>query len=916
MIKTVGNHPYERYEMSNVHKKEIEKNTQMRENSPKCKDLKEKQVYEQFLFQYKATDGEEFTTKGEWEKFVEKFSNKEEICGKLFASGYTLEDQTSQEFMYHTYAQESIKDQGNQVNQSVKQKIEKVQERNDSMYYYGVQHQGTITLNDLYKWSYSGGNAKSTKSYSKPQMQGILGMNGLDASQGNMQAVEKLLGLGLEVTPSHVTKIQNLETAVNGLEQYETDQKKLEETTPLLEDEKILYTDKDIQDIIDDLKKVDDQTIGQVIGEGKDVTIGNLRETLHKNTEKALGTQQHAKVSQESPVSPQDQPDMIKEQVKEIRAKLNVETAQKISEKMPLESTQLSEVAKALTETVEVQAEGGLKAAEVPITPENKAQVVQVIDAVVAMGRQKAIGIKMQHEDEAVTVEQVHQAVIAYEEQALEPEKRFGETIGRVEGQIEAFLETHDVTVTPEQIDAAKALILQELPLTKENLDAMKPVVLQMNTFLEEMTPARIASFIKEGMNPYEASIGSLMESLAAERLPKLKESLGEAIYALESKGKIDANQKQSLVGAYRILAGVEAHKFEVAGYLYKNQLPLTMARLEEALRYSQKEEHVAVQVDDTFGMLEEVKYTKKTARIMMEEAKDQQTHVVDYLKVLEQLQIPLENDEEVADYAQLSQRIYPFLKKELKTKLEGFKGIDTLPESFKEKMAVAKKVGPEVIQTLEKHQVPVTLNHIYWMQRLIDDPELYQKFLIAEQKEAKAFPKDLESHEKQMDEVYQEAKDAKETAMASGDLTNYKQHKQFEELITLQKQLMDKEGLYQIPFIIEGERKMVQLYIKENAHKKAEDPGRIKIAISYDTKRLGEVNAYLEITDQEMKYEVFGQNKKATQELRGQDHKLKALLEQIGYVLLEGNYQTDAKKATVVDPMPRRGDSEFEAMV
>lgn len=915
MIRTVGNQPYDPYEKCSILKKELEKNTEVRETSIRSMNGQQKQYDMYCAFQYMPKDESGLPHKDEWEKFIERISTQQETCGKVMANGYMLENYTIDEMAYKTQ-QQWTKETVVQENKNIKQKIQQIQNQRDSIYYYGVQHQGIITLNDLYRWSYGGGANQDTQCYSESQIMGILERNKVDVTRGNMQAVEKLLGLGLEVTTSHITKIQNLETELNRLQQYELDQIKLEGTTPLLEKEKILYTQKDIEIILDDLTKMDDQVIGQVIGESKEITIGNLREVLHKNTKKALGQQTATQVLQENIIGSKIDGEGIKEQVREIRAKLNVETAQKISEKMPIESTELSKIAKALTEGVSVQVEEVLKDGAVEVTPENKEQVTRVIDAVVSIGRQKALAIKMQSEDSSITVEQIHQAVSAYEEQALQPNSRFGENLACIEGQIETYLEEQKFAVTPSQIDAAKALLLQELPLTQENLESVKPIVVQMNTFLQEMTPTRIVSLIKEGINPYKACIESLLEWVSVERLPELKQSLGEVIYALESKGKIDSTQKQSLLGAYRILEGVERQKFEVVGYLYKNQLPLTMAHLEEAVRYIQKEQCVAVKIDDAFGMIETIQYTKQTARMMLQEAKQKQDQIVDYIKILEQIEIPLESERTVKDYTQLSQKIYPFLKKELKTKLENFKGVDTLPDTFREKLEVAKKITPDVIRSLERYQIPITLNNIYWMQKLYEEPNLYEKFLRAQEKGKKAFPESLEDVKRYMQEEQEVAQGAKELAMASGDLIHYKQQKQFEEMVTFQKQLMEKEGLYQIPFIIEGERKMVQLYIKENSHKNSRASECIKVAVSYDTRHLGQVNAYLEIGHDQIKYEVYGQNQQITEQLRKEDGVLKRLLEQIGYVLLDGKYQTDAQKATVVNPMPIRGDSKFEAMV
>ncbi|MGL4343817.1 MAG: DUF6240 domain-containing protein [Cellulosilyticaceae bacterium] len=910
MIRGVSQSHYETYEFN---KKQIEKNIPPNETSENYHKMPVANVFDYSTYQYQAEKQAPNSQKDDWNRFSESIEAQEESYGNALKAGYSIDNKEWFLRSHEDVIKSEQKIPKEQSQKEMNHKIDRIKERHDSMYYYGVQHQGSLTINDLYKFSF-GGVKQNKHQYSKEQLGKLLGMNGLDQNQGNMKAASQLMSLGLDVSQDTVTKIQNMETAVQGLEEYESSNKQLEETTPLMEEEKILYTEKDIQEIVDELAQVDEETIGEVLGDNKEITIGNLREVLHRNTKKALG--QEGPEFEQKEDNPQVETKDIKSQVNDIRAKLSVEAAQKISEKMPLESTELTKLAKELTTVQEEKIVQTLENAEVEVTPENKALLGQTLDAVVTIGRQKALAIELQVSDEDVTLEQIHQVSKAYEEQALEPEKRFGESLKTVEGQIEEFLVAQDIEPTQEMSDAARALIVNQLPLSTENLEAVVPLVSQMNVFLEEMTPHRAATLIKEGINPYKASIGNMLEWIAIDRLPEMRDSLGESILALEEKGKINDAQKQSLVGLYRILNGVQTHKFEVAGYLYKNELPMTVEKLQEAIGYSQKSQHIEVQVDDAFGELEKVSYAQKTSRMMLQEARQEQEEIIEYVKILENIELPIESEQDVKKYRQISQQIYPFIKQYMKEQLSEYKGIDVLPDSFKEKMSAMKDIEPRVIETMEKHEIPMTLSNIYWMQKLVKEPDLYQKLAQKERQGERNFPKTFEEIEEVMREEFEKVLETKEQAMSNGNFLEYRNYKQLEEMMGLQKELMQKEGLYHIPFVIDGESRMVELYIKENKHKKDDNDSSIKVAIAYDTKHLGKVNAYVELKDSQMKYEIFGETARATKELSRQDLALKKMLEKIGYALLEGQYAQDHQRPTVVEPMPRRSDSQFEVTV
>ena len=812
-------------------------------------------------------------------------------------------------------------------------KVDRLKEHTDSMYVYAMNQDGYLSINTLYKGSFSGISKKQEPSHSKGQIGQVLLLNDIPNTQGNSWAASKLLELDLDVSKDSVVKIQNIKAAVDGLQKEEESKKAAEDIDqglipgerPLMEEEKILYTERDMQDIIDDLTKVDEGVIKDTLLDGKEITIGNLRETMHRNTKKVLdktdGSNEIVRSQEELITEAKEDIDRILEtkgQINEIRARLSASAAIKISEKMPLESAELSKVVKELIALEEIEIDIAIKEIKLEDTEVNKQLIKDTLRATYEMSNHKewTVGLEMNQEAK-LTIEDFSKVLTSYEGHFLQVEKRFGETVGKVEEQIEDFLLHEQIPTTIENIQAAKALISNQVDITQENMREATEVMTKINVFLEEMTPERAAIFIKEGINPYKASVNQLLDWIGTEKLPALKGSVAEAIVGLESNGQINESQKRSLIGLYRMIGAIANNKEEIAGYLYKNKLPLTMEKLEEASKYVGKSEHIKVSIDDTFGELEEIKYAKETAKQMMEIGKLENDKLIRLLELLEHTDIT-NNLQQGDKLSEIKARIYPFVKEQIKQELGEFEGVNNLSPSMMEKLEGIRQINPEVIEVMQKYSIPITISNLYWMDKLIEEPNLYSKVMEEQGLVKDLLPEDLETLEKELEELGLEANERKERAVERGDILGYRAYKKLEEVVGIQKQLIEKEGFYQIPFIVEGETKLIHLRVQDNTSKHLEETGGIKAIITYDTKTLGTVVARLNIRAEEINYEVQGEDAEVTNKLRQSNKGLENILQTLGYIITQNNYvvgKASHPLLTSISPV-RRGDSAFEEVI
>ena len=833
----------------------------------------------------------------------EQLSLKEEEIYELYKKGIDIEQLYMQEVAYQSErskralsVEEENQEEAFSKEESLEQKIEVIKKRNDNMYLYALTNKDSITINSLYESNFKGNFKKGVNQYTKEDINCVLEMNGLERNSGNAWAANLLMMYDMGVSSQSVTKLQNMQSAIAALESQESGSLSGEEA--LIKGEKMQYSPQYVDKITDELGMVTDEYIEKLIEEGKEININELRESIHKNASEALdkhqmdtfyqqngGEEPSEEILDENTTKHAEQVEEIKKQIHQIRMKLTVEAAQKISMQMPIESSSLAEVANALKQMEQEEAIKALSTLQLPMTNENMEALTGVMGITKEMSHyfMQVVQIEMET-DEQASLSEIGKVLNAYRINETPVERRFGETISKVQGQIKEWLESQDIEASQINIEAAKALITNQMEVSKANIESIQEIVIKMNTFLEEMTPIQVATLIKEGINPYEASINELLSWMGTRKVEGLKNSIAETIVAMEEKGQINEGQKEGMIGLYRILQGVSRQKEAVLGYLYKNNLPLTIENLQIAVQYATGKKHIEVGVNDAFGELESLTYEKQRAKEMIESSMSQSNKMLESIKILENMELPI-TEESVNRMTKMSALLYPYIKEQFKKDLGKFEGMSTLPDSFLEKIDSVQSMSSELIESMIKHKVPLTLSNLYWMDQLTKDPSLYGTLLDDKGMLKEGLPSELDEIEEVLSELEHEAKDQKEEAILMGRLREYRNYKQIEEVVHFQKERIVNEGFYQIPFMIDGERKLINLYLHKEDESVVEGADRpLKAMLTYETRHLGKIKAYLELNNDVIGYKVEAETTVGIEALHSQEEVLLEKLKNIGY--------------------------------
>lgn len=866
------------------------------------------------------------------EDLKEQFNLEEEDIFELYKRGVDLDQLSINEINNRTRQAENKEaaeeTESESQNQSIKEKIEVIKQQNDSMYLHALNSGNPITINSLYESSFKGELKKGISQYTKEEVDNVLSMNGLQANKGNEWAANMLMMYDMGVSPTSISRLQGIQSAVSALDadgQYSGDD-------PLVKDGQVQYKPEYVERITDELGMVTDEHIEKLIEEGKEINIDELRESIHKHASEALEEHQSNANSNQGKGDAfgngnkgeiAERVDAVKKQILQITTKLTVEAAQKISETMPLESSSLQAVAEALTKMEQEMAVSALEQVNLPVTEENIATITSTMSVVEQMEKNFMPTVQIEIETgEAATLSEIDATLVgalaAYGENETPVETRFGESIKTVEGQIAHLLDMQGIEVTTENIEAAKALITNQIEVNAEEIQNIQEIVLKLNTFLEEMTPVQVASMIKEGFNPYNASVNEILSWMSDSKVEALKTSVAEAIVSLESAGQINEEQKEGMIGLYRIMQAVAGQKEQVMGYLYRNQLPMTVENLQMAAKYVRNKNHIQVTVDNNFGEVGTRTEAKNTASTMIENSNEASAKTLEVLKTLEAMELPI-TEENIDKVSKMSALLYPYIKEQFKKNIGKFDGMNTLPESFLEKIQVAQNTSSEVIENMIKQEIPLTLSNIYWMEKMTNEPEIYGELLNDKGLLKEGLPKDLEELEETLEEMAAQIKEQKEEATLNSRWSDYRGYKQLEEIVQFQRQRIENEGLYQIPFMIDGERRLVNLYVKEDkdSGSSIDDGSHLKAVISYDTKTMGTVRAYIEMNGDSLGYRIEAEKTEDSETLKSHAKSLMAGLQAIGYhVNYNAFAQEEEQELTESNMIHKHEDSSFEQIV
>lgn len=198
------------------------------------------------------------------------------------------------------------------------------------------------------------------------------------------------------------------------------------------------------------------------------------------------------------------------------------------------------------------------------------------------------------------------QAERGYEAVGTEVRRDLGDSITKAFGNVDEILEDLGMEKLAVNQRAIRALAYNQMPLTEENILRMKEYDSRVTTLMQEMKPPVVAELIRREVNPLDISLEELAEQVEAigSEIEAEDISFSKYLWKMDHQKAITPEERESMIGVYRLLDKIEKSDGAAAGQLLKSGRELSLSALLSAVR-TRRDAGMDVEVDEEFGGLQ-----------------------------------------------------------------------------------------------------------------------------------------------------------------------------------------------------------------------------------------------------------------------------------------------------------------------
>lgn len=194
-------------------------------------------------------------------------------------------------------------------------------------------------------------------------------------------------------------------------------------------------------------------------------------------------------------------------------------------------------------------------------------------------------------------------AMQTYEALWTAPRRDMGDSIQKAFANVDDILIDLELDKNEFNQRAVRILAYNKTEITVENIEKIKDVDMEMQKLFRNLTPAATLELIREGKNPLDMEISQLnqvVETMQAETGEKEQERFSKFLWKLEQNKEISAEERDSYIGIYRLIAQVEKTDGAAIGALLNQGADITMRNILTAMRSAKKDMDYVV--DDNFA--------------------------------------------------------------------------------------------------------------------------------------------------------------------------------------------------------------------------------------------------------------------------------------------------------------------------
>ncbi|PKM49672.1 MAG: hypothetical protein CVV02_15095 [Firmicutes bacterium HGW-Firmicutes-7] len=872
-----------------------------------------------------------------------------------------------------------------------------------------------LTIENIYKAKYMGdrsgetGEADDLKELDA-QIKALLKSEGLKASKENVTLSKMLIKNKVPLDHQTFEKIKVLKEGIKELKVENIIDRAVENlahnkplgNVPINEeanvDTKEVIDEAAHEKLIKQVHKIENKHIHQVHRNNQEINLKHLIMAMEEKATVEIETKDtQTKDTQTKDMNiPIDELKMIKAalNLEEIRLKMTVESASRMAEKgIKVELEPLEELVKALRQLERESHAKHLAHNSVEPSPGNISKVEAVYEKLDLMkGISPQIMAKVMTKELDFTIKEIanevrdemvqEKAQKSYQLLGTKPRRDLGDTIEKTFSQIEGLLEELKIEPTKSNIKAAKILAKNEMPITKENIDAVRLIDMKVVKVTEKLHPSIVVNMIKEQRSPIDMHVDEVLQYMTDFEMRlgiTSDEKIANAIQELDNSKELTKEERESLIGIYRMFTTVSKSKGAAVGFLIKNNFPLNLTNLFEAAKYikNTKGDHklIEVDIDDGFGILTDIKYEGKNIKEQIETAiqKDNLAPTKNLMNLIQGLEeAGINIDGESLQKAAVNEKLLEtFLDKTSYDKIislfkEGFlkdgkMSIDQLMDQIDERgnstwesieyddvlkqVKSLAQIDIETLKNFEKYGLNKTLPNLITANEIEKNPFMLMDKIKDLIKTLDGLPIDtkqlretllhknetnpIREYEETLEKVKEQLSKLQEELLETQGVdkgTINKSINQTIKLVDYQKALHNRDEYYQIPIMIGGKiTQMNMYYSRENtAQKSEEEQSSMNIYMFFHTDNIGKVQANIRLDRDKMDFSMYANDPEDMELVKSFGNKIKTLLtsteftvENINFGFFEAKSPIgEALKDSKKDPMKMHTDSKFEKTV
>lgn len=306
--------------------------------------------------------------------------------------------------------------------------------------------------------------------------------------------------------------------------------------------------------------------------------------------------------------------------LEEIRLTMTIDAVRNMSAKgIDLDVSNLENMVAELRKQEKLARQSLLEEAELPVTEDNLRIMGDTVEAArrVLAAPVEFLGYAWQSEETDTLpglseqaqrfTDHFKRAEQGYDAVGTQVRRDLGDSMAKAFGNVDDILLDLGLETTARNQRAVRSLAYNQMALTEENVLRMKEYDNRVTTLMESLKPQVVSELIRRDINPLAISLEEL-----SERVKEIQEemqiediSFSKYLWKLDHQKAVSPEERESMIGIYRLLRQIEKSDGAVVGQLLKEGRELTLSGLLSAVR-SRRRTGMDVQVDDAFGEAEE----------------------------------------------------------------------------------------------------------------------------------------------------------------------------------------------------------------------------------------------------------------------------------------------------------------------